>query len=142
YGQRSPILIQLKLRQSQHQVAQRPHWVIRGDIVDLVNRHPLRARLMQVAGQPGATLAGNVALQEQVQKESDNVVVNRPAVFFHEFGEIAAARKGVVLRRGQSQSEVLPEEQRLPVEPGLSAVPALYRGRIAEPLAESFERSG
>src|SRR5205823_10445327 len=81
----------------------------------------------------------DVALEEQIGEEAHQLLVGLLAVLASQQRRIAAPAKARILRRGQSESEVLAEQQRLAVEPACAAVPALDRWRIEHVLSQLLE---
>ena len=133
--------IQLKLRQRQHQMAQARGRGGRRRRLGPVDRHRLRLRLSagsrssvpatRPARRPAGTGAGR---NRRARRRSSCRTCATSAA-----GSVRRAETRV-LGRGQGQGQVLAEQQRLAVEPGRAAVPALDRRRVEDVLAQLLQR--
>ncbi len=96
---------------------------------------------LEIFQQALARLGGHVALQEQAQEEIDQFRRRSScrACAATAAGSVRRAETDI-LGRGQRQGKVLAKQQRLAVQPGRAAVPALDRGRVEDVLAQLLQR--
>ena len=99
-----------------------------------VDRRRLLVSVLLVVAQAGARFVGNVVLQKQRQEEVEDFVVGLFVVFARQRRRVGAGAEARVFGGRQRQSQVLAEQQRLAVEPGRAAVPALDRRRVEDVL--------
>src|SRR5262245_41240927 len=93
-----------------------------------VNRMRLAARTLHVLYEPRSRCRGHVALQKDVKEEIDHFGVAAALMSPSHRSRVGSAAIAVVAGRGQSQRQVLPQQERLAVEPGTTSVPTRHRG--------------
>src|SRR5262245_2205044 len=124
-GERGEKSVELEFGLSQHQVTQGADAILGGVLGRPVHRHLHLVRVFLVLQESLARFAGNLPLQKQVEEEVDQLLVPLLPVLLGQNRRVAAPAEAGVLRRGQGQGQVLPVKQRLAVEPGRAAIPAL-----------------
>src|SRR5262249_35849313 len=123
-------------------MAERTNPMFRGILLGPVYRDGQLVRMFLIVQQAGAGVGRNTVLEDQPQKEIHQLRVRAFAVLLGQqkrSGTADAVAEVLVLAGAQRQGQVLAEQERLAVEPGLAAVPALDRRRIKEVLGQAFE---
>src|ERR1700732_2141284 len=96
-------LIELKLGQSQHEMAQRSRAVVGHILRRPVHGHGLPARDLDVVEQALSRAGGNVPLQKEIHEEVNNVGIRILARLAHKSGGIGAPAEASILSRSERE---------------------------------------
>src|SRR5713101_9799636 len=107
-----------------------------------VFRVRLVMRFLLIVEKTRSRFLGYIVLIKEAQEEINQLLIGLFAVLLDKNGRIGVAAETAVFGGDQRQGEILPEQQRLGVEPRGSSIPTLDRGRMKEVLAQGLKGSG